>query len=1371
MPSDVLMTLAQSAGQTVAAAAVTDVWEAVQDRFARLLGRGDARKTQVAERWLAQTREQLTAAAPGSGLEPARRAAAERWAGRFADLLDEDPSVEVELRALVEEVAAQLPVEPVSAADHSTEAQRPGKSSRSGWSAESFGSGMSNPFANDQFVLLNDQPVKELDSEDVLGVAGEVSGLANLIMGSRYSAPFTIGIDADWGMGKSTLMSQLQVALAARGKEGVVTRWFNAWTAQKGDVLAGLIKSALVEVDENALRRLLHRVTRNRGLLVGLRVMFIAAASFLHLGRVVDQLWDFMSVDARSRSEILKDLEDLFGNWAAQTKRTPDGRLLVVFVDDLDRCSTETIVDVCEAMRLYLAVPGIVFVIGCDQDILTRAARRSGMDSQAATSLGFLEKIIQITYHKPAPDEQQIAGLVRYYTELSRAGGLFSEQARQIIMQGTGRNPRRMKRLLNSIILQYRLDPEWGSLGPESLTAVNLLAHFYPEFYRELTRPNATDIIHQFLTYKKLLDRTQRGDQLSDQDRQFFRDNGAPEPRTDDQGYRDSFRILDLRFPTFPGLAGQQEFFQLVSELAGHPKFVQLMDWLQRRAPAKAAELIASADEEFLEASLAASADQGGTAIGTLEYQRRPEVASLPVRLAPRPVFLAGREGLLADLDARLAGEPGQPGPRVAALCGLGGAGKTSVAVEYAHRHLAEMGVCWQFPAEDPALLAAEFAVLAAQLGAREVVDSRDPVASVHAVLARQQAGWLLVFDNVPDRASVAPFVPPAGPGRVLITTQNQHWPPGQAFDVPVLGLEVAAGFLVDRTGDPDRAAARELAVELGGLPLALEQAAAYLQASGTTLASYLPLFRARQADLLTRGEAPGHPGGVAATLGLALSRLAEEAPAAAGLLRLLAFLAPEPVPLALLLAEETVAGRLGPEAVAGVGPLLGDPVAAGDAITALRRYSLVAPAGDGLVLVHRLVQAITRAQLSVEAAGQWEQAAANLVEQAVPADPELPSTWPAYAVLLPHARAVLDLTSNGMRQIAQYLGYSGSYPVARDLFRLITDAYAADDAYGPEHRDTLAARHELATWTGQAGDAAAARDQFAALLPIEERVLGPDHPGTLTTRASLASWTGKAGDGTAARDQFAALLPSQERVLGPDHPGTLTTRGNLASWVGEAGDAAGARDELAALLPSQERVLGPEHPDTLTTRANLAVWTGMAGDAAGARDQFAILLPISERVLGPEHPDTLAARANLASWTGKAGDPAAARDQYALLLPIWERLAGPSAPPTLAARANFAFYTGETGDPAGGRDQYAALIPDLERILGTEHPDTLACRGDLARWTGEAGDAVGARDQFAALLPISERVLGPGHPDTVTTRRSLAYWTGQVGDAASGTS
>jgi hypothetical protein len=214
-------------------------------------------------------------------------------------------------------------------------------------------------------------------------------------------------------------------------------------------------------------------------------------------------------------------------------------------------------------------------------------------------------------------------------------------------------------------------------------------------------------------------------------------------------------------------------------------------------------------------------------------------------------------------------------------LSGLGGAGTTSVAVEYAHRRLGQVEVAWQFPAEDAAVLAAGFAELAAQIGAA-AVGGGDPVASVHSVLASSPAGWLVVFDNAPDPASVAPFVPPAGPGQVLITSRNALWPPPQLVEVPVLDTGVAAGFLAERTGDLDGEAAAGLAGELGGLPLALEQAGAYIQATGETLAAYLAGFR-RRADLLARGEPEGYPGTVATTWALAFTELEQAAPALLG--------------------------------------------------------------------------------------------------------------------------------------------------------------------------------------------------------------------------------------------------------------------------------------------------------------------------------------------------------------------------------------------------------------------------------------------------------------------------------------------------------
>jgi Tetratricopeptide repeat len=483
----------------------------------------------------------------------------------------------------------------------------------------------------------------------------------------------------------------------------------------------------------------------------------------------------------------------------------------------------------------------------------------------------------------------------------------------------------------------------------------------------------------------------------------------------------------------------------------------------------------------------------------------------------------------------------------------------------------------------------AGFGQLAAQLG---VGDRGDPVASVHGVLATGPAEWLLVFDNAPDRDSVAPFVPPAGSGKVLVTSRNQIWPPGQALDVPVLGPQAAADFFVSRTGDLDRRAALQLADELGGLPLALEQAAAYIQASGGSLADYLESFLRRRADLLDRGKPIGYSATVATTWRLAFEDVQQTAPGAAGLLRLLAFCAPEAIPLRLLLQPRPgLAEQLAPEVAPVLVPLLEDELAVADAVAALRRYSLISPPADGTVSVHRLVQAVTVGQMPAELAGQWRQAAAIVIEAAIPGDTNLPATWPACAALLPHAQAALNPTSEGIWQIARYLGHSGSYPAARDLFQAIADARRGDDDYGAEHPDTLRARANLARWTGDAGDPVAARDELATLLSVEEGALGPEDPNTLITRHILARWTGMAGDAAAARDLLAALLPVRERVLGPEHPNTLATRHVLAHWTGMAGDAAAARDLLAALLPLRERVLGPEHPKTLACRARLAYW------------------------------------------------------------------------------------------------------------------------------------------------------------------------------------
>ena len=183
---------------------------------------------------------------------------------------------------------------------------------------------------------------------------------------------------------------------------------------------------------------------------------------------------------------------------------------------------------------------------------------------------------------------------------------------------------------------------------------------------------------------------------------------------------------------------------------------------------------------------------------------------------------------------------------------------------------------------------------------------------------------------------------------------------------MPVLDTEVAAEFLVTRTSDPDQQAARELARELDGLPLALAQAAAYILATGGTLARYLTLFKQRRPDMLRRREPTGYSGTVATTWSLAFGLLEQPAPSTVGLLRLLACCAPEPVPLLRpLQPRPRPTGQFGARVAPALGLLLDDTLAADDAIAALRRYFPVTPAGDGLISAHRLVRAVTVDQMA----------------------------------------------------------------------------------------------------------------------------------------------------------------------------------------------------------------------------------------------------------------------------------------------------------------------------------------------------------------------------------------------------------------------
>ncbi|MDD2669537.1 tetratricopeptide repeat protein [Zoogloea sp.] len=374
-------------------------------------------------------------------------------------------------------------------------------------------------------------------------------------------------------------------------------------------------------------------------------------------------------------------------------------------------------------------------------------------------------------------------------------------------------------------------------------------------------------------------------------------------------------------------------------------------------------------------------------------------------------------------------------------------------------------------------------------------------------------------------------------------------------------------------------------------------------------------------------------------------------------------------------------------------------------------------------------------------------------------------ATWTRAAAILGTRRAREDEDTLAARnQIAHWTGQSGDAGSALALCELLLPDVRR--VLGPDHPGTLTTRSNIAGWTGQTGDVGTALMLLKELLSDRQRILGSDHPDTLRTRINIAAWTGESGNAGMALALLEMLLPELQRVLGPDHSDTLTARHNIATWTSRCGDVGIALALFGALLPDRERTLGHDHPETLATRNNIAASTGESGDAAKALALFEALLLDVQRMVGVDHPDTLTTRNNIAHWTGQAGNAAKALALFEALLPDQQRQLGPGHPATLTTRANIAAWTGESGDARTALALMEALLPDRQRILGRDHPDTLATRAHIAGRTGGSGDARTALALLEALLPDQQRVLGPDHPDTLSTGANIAHWTGESGDA-----
>jgi hypothetical protein len=517
-----------------------------------------------------------------------------------------------------------------------------------------------------------------------------------------------------------------------------------------------------------------------------------------------------------------------------------------------------------------------------------------------------------------------------------------------------------------------------------------------------------------------------------------------------------------------------------------------------------------------------------------------------------RNAGFTGRDEMLATVRDRLEARGKTV---VQALQGMGGMGKTQLAIEYAHRFAGAYDLAWWVNTEQAGLIGDQFAALGAALGCVQAGAGVEAVRTAVLADLHQRDRWLLVFDNAQNPADVRPWLP-GGAGHVLITSRERVWTEiGTLVEVDVLARAESVAILQDRVTELGAADADELADQLGDLPLAVAQAAGFMAETGMTAAVYLDLLRTQAGKLLDQ-PVPGssYPRSLAAVTRLDADRLDGNDPAAAQLASVCAFLAPEPIPEDLFTsASSELPGELAVRAA--------DPLAWRQTLAHLARQSLARIDQRGLVL-HRLTQAIVRDRLTGEQATATRACAEAILAAADPGDPGNPVTWPRWTQLMPHLLAA-DLAatdSSGLRWMACNACW---YLLARGDTRTAY-ALAADlrqhwrDRLGDDHENTLAVALYLAWALRDMGRYAEARELDEDLLTRRRRVFGEDHPDTLNSASNLAIDLTNLGEHQAARELDEDLLTRYRRLLGEDHPDTLTSANNVAADLRALGEADG---------------------------------------------------------------------------------------------------------------------------------------------------------------------------------------------------------------------
>ncbi|MDP3105470.1 MAG: tetratricopeptide repeat protein [Candidatus Methanoperedens sp.] len=678
---------------------------------------------------------------------------------------------------------------------------------------------------------------------------------------------------------------------------------------------------------------------------------------------------------------------------------------------------------------------------------------------------------------------------------------------------------------------------------------------------------------------------------------------------------------------------------------------------------------------------------------------RTPEFHAQPWNVPfQRNPYFTGREDILIDLHNALKSD--KAAVLAQAISGLGGIGKTQTAVEYAYQYRNEYDAVLWVKANSREALISDYASLAHVLDLPEKdAKEQNLIAAAVRRWLENNSGWLLVFDNADEPGLLEEYIPTDHKGHILLTSRAQLFDKlgiPKPVELPKMPPDEAKEFLLKRTGRSDLSqeeneAILKIAEELDYLPLALEQAGAYIKELKSGFSNYLSGYRTRGLDLFKKHPpvTGKYPESVATTWLLNFEQVEKTSKASAELLTASAFLNPDNIPFELIIKGAPELGEPIPTAIEGIEK---DPLVLDELLLPLTRYSLISRDASAYS-IHRLVQAVIRDRIGKDAERVWAERTVKAINRAFP-KVEF-SNWHLCERLVPHAQAGAEHIRKYVfefQEAMRLLNQVGFYQYERALYSEAEPMYRRaleinEKLLGKNDSNIATSLNNLAALYKSQGKYDEAEPMYRRALEIFEKSLGKEHPYVATSLNNLAALYYSQGKYDKAEPLYRRALAISEKSLGSDHPDVAISLNNLAELYRVQGKYAEVEPMYRRALEIWEKSLGKEHPYVATSLNNLALLYNSQGKYDEAEPLIRRALAISEKSLGSDHPDVAAPLNNLAELYRVQGKYAEAEPMYRGALEIWEKSLGKNHPNVATVIENLAALLRKTNREAEAQE------------------------------------------------------------------------------------